>query len=138
MTATTDKKITMNKIDESTLLDLVLGQVAIPKTVKVVDYQNGDIDRGDKGLLYWANLQVVDTEQLAKLASIGMEDNADVLKLKLANYDNQNLADYVGTVLDVSNAGLVFTKSRATGNRSAEINGVAFRQNFDELEVIKK
>ena len=49
--------------------------VKIPQAVEVVDYQTGEFDRGgEKGLMYWANLSVVDVEELELLKSVGLEE----------------------------------------------------------------
>ena len=87
------KKIAMSKVTKESLVDVVLGQseVVIPNSVTVLNYQTGEFDRGEKGLMYWANLSVVDVEELELLKSVGLEENASLIKLKVSDYNNENL-----------------------------------------------
>ena len=79
-------KIPMSKVDKESVLNMLISNensVKIPQAVEVVDYQTGEFDRGgEKGLMYWANLCVVDVEELELLKSVGLEGS-------VAKFENQ-------------------------------------------------
>ena len=79
-------KIPMSKVDKESVLNMLISNensVKIPQAVEVVNYQTGEFDRGgEKGLMYWANLSVVDVEELELLKSVGLEGS-------VAKFENQ-------------------------------------------------
>lgn len=128
-------KISMNKIDKDMLLSmLVSGRVdlKIPKAVEVVDFQNGEFDRGEKGIMYWANLTVVDAEEIELLRSIGLEDNATLIKMKITGYENEDLSPLIKEVLDTSETELIFVEKKNKLGGS-EIVGLAFKEDLTRL-----
>lgn len=130
-------KISMNKIDKDMLLSmLVSGRVdlKIPQVVEIVDYQTGEFDRGDKGIMYWANLTVVDAEEIELLRGINLEENASPIKMKLTGYDNEDLSVLKGKVIDTSEMELAFTEKKTrVGN---EIVGLAFKTDLNGLREV--
>ena len=127
------KKIPMTKVTKESLVDVVLGQseVVIPNSVTVLNYQTGEFDRGEKGLMYWANLSVVDVEELELLKSVGLEENASLIKLKVSDYNNENLEALKGKVLDTNAMEIVFVEKKS--KVGSEITGLAFKTSFREL-----
>lgn len=132
-------KVAMNNVDKGILLSMISGEdikINIPKVVKVVDFQTGDFDRGgDKGVMYWANLSVVDSEELALLEQVGLLDNANELKMKISNYQNENLDNLIGVDLKTSGMDVVFTEKNS--NRGSEITGLAFKTDLNEIKGAK-
>ncbi|KAA1035162.1 hypothetical protein ERX35_011195, partial [Macrococcus equipercicus] len=83
------KNIAMNKVNKDVLLEMLQGenlQVVIPSVVKVVDYQTGYFTNKDGEEIPYASLKVVDLEELEKLQSVGLEENANEVKVKLKGY----------------------------------------------------
>ena len=130
------KKIAMSKVTKESLVDVVLGQseVVIPNSVTVLNYQTGEFDRGEKGLMYWANLSVVDVEELELLKSVGLEENASLIKLKVSDYNNENLEALKGKVLDTNAMEIVFVEKKS--KVGSEITGLAFKTSFRELSLL--
>ena len=84
-----------------------------------------------KGLMYWANLSVVDVEELELLKSVGLEENASLIKLKVSDYNNENLEALKGKVLDTNAMEIVFVEKKS--KVGSEITGLAFKTSFREL-----
>ncbi len=131
-------KIPMSKVDKESVLNMLISNensVKIPQAVEVVDYQTGEFDRGgEKGLMYWANLSVVDAEELELLKSVGLEENAILIKLKVSDYNNENLEVLKGKVLDTKSMEIVFVEKKSkVGN---EITGLAFKTSFRNLREV--
>lgn len=132
------KKIMMNKVDKDVLVEIISGraEVSIPETVIVGSVQTGSFDRGEKGLMCWANMVVYSSDELELLTSVGLEENANELKLKLANYQNENLDNWIDKKIDVSEFEVVLVEKK--GNRgTTDIVGLAFRAEIADLREIK-
>lgn len=131
------KKNSMNNVDKDAILKMLVSgeiDVKIPKAVEVVDFQNGEFDRGEKGIMYWANLTVVDAEEIELLRGINLEENASPIKMKLTGYDNEDLSVLKGKVIDTSKMELVFTEKKTrVGN---EIVGLAFKTDLNGLRAV--
>lgn len=130
-------KVAMNKVTKEVLLELLSGEnvdVMIPEKVTVVSYVADSIDRGDKGLIYWARLEVTPTEELNLLKSIGLEENANLLKLKLSGYQNENLNALVGRNLDTAGMELVFDEKKIRDR--TDIVGLCFKSELKDLKAV--
>lgn len=133
---TETKKVAMNKVTKESLLELLSGadiEMDIPSKVTVVDYVADSIDRGEKGLMYWARLEVTSTEQLQLLQSIGLEENANILKVKLSGYQNENLDSLVGVTINTAAMELVFDEKKIRDR--TDIVGLAFKTELKDLKV---
>ena len=130
------KKVAMNKVTKESLLELLSGadiEMDIPSKVTVVDYVADSIDRGDKGLMYWARLEVVSTAELELLKQVGLEENANILKVKLSGYQNENLDSLVGVTINTAAMELVFDEKKIRDR--TDIVGLAFKTELKDLKV---
>lgn len=125
------KNVSMNKVNKDVLLEAVTGEVnvKVPATVEVLDTQTGTIKQ-ESGEMKWGSLTVADTEELELLRSVGLEDNVNQLKVKLADYKGEDISILVGQLLDTSNMELVFIEKR--NPRGTQIEGMAFRTTLAE------
>lgn len=121
------KNVSMNNVTKDVLLQVVTGEVnvKVPAVVEVLDTQMGTIKQENGTEMQWASLTVTDSEDLEKLRSIGLEENASQLKVKLADYKGEDVTLLVGQLLDTTNMELVFTEKRTP--RGTQIDGIAFR-----------
>ena len=121
------KNVSMDKVNKDVLLQVVTGEVnvKVPQTVEVLDTQTGVIKQENGMETQWASLTVTDSEDLELLRSIGLEENASQLKVKLADYKGEDVNLLVGQLLDTTNMELVFTEKRTP--RGTQIEGIAFR-----------
>lgn len=129
-------KVAMNKVTKDVLLELLSGEnvdVVIPDKVTVISYVADSIDQGEKGLMYWARLEVTSTEELELLQSIGLQENANILKVKLSGYQNENLNNLVGKNLDTSVMELIFDEKKIRDR--TDIVGLAFKTELKELKT---
>lgn len=126
-------EVSMNKVNEDVLLDLVLsGQgVHIPKKVIVIGYKDGTYKDNNDDEQPWASLIVNDAEEVVKLKQVGLESIANELTLKLSNYDGSNLDKLVGQTFGTENFDVVFQSKNSRFGSS--INGVAFKIDFSEV-----
>ena len=124
----------MNNVNKDVLLEALTGEVnvKIPAVVEVLDTQTGTIKQENGTEMQWASLTVTDSEDLEKLRSIGLEENASQLKVKLADYKGDDLSLLIGQLLDTSNMELVFVEKRTP--RGTQIEGVAFRTTVEDLK----
>lgn len=130
-------KVAMNKVTKEALLDLLSNgnvEIVIPSEVTVIDYVDGNIDRADKGLMYWARLEVVSTEELELLKQVGLEENANLLKLKLSGYQNENLNALVGRTLNTAGMELVFDEKKVRDRM--DIVGLCFKSELKDLKEV--
>lgn len=72
-------------------LDALLTSVSAPTTVKVVDKNDGIINEGQENQRTWASLTCVDKKLYDQFATIGQEDYCPTFKVKLKNYQSENL-----------------------------------------------
>lgn len=72
-------------------LDALLTSVSVPTTVKVVDKNDGIINEGQENQRTWASLTCVDKKLYDQFATIGQEDYCPTFKVKLKNYQSENL-----------------------------------------------
>lgn len=127
------KNVSMNNVNKDVLLEALIGEVnvKIPATVEVLDAQTGVIKQENGTEMQWGSLTVTDSEDLEKLRSIGLEENASQLKVKLADYKGEDISLLIGHSLDTSNMELVFVEKR--NPRGTQIDGVAFRTTVANL-----
>ncbi|MDT2371328.1 hypothetical protein P6Z85_14555 [Enterococcus faecium] len=131
------QKISMNKVDKAAVLEILSGgdyAVDFPARVTVVDFDGGTIDQGEKGKMPWAKLIVASTDELKKLATVGLEDNANLITVKLASYEGENLNAYVGKVISTEPAEVVFQEKRSP--RGTDIVGMAFKMELGQVKVV--
>lgn len=128
------KNVSMNKVNKDVLLEALTGElnVKIPAVVEVLDTQTGAIKQEDGTEMKWASLTVVDSEELEVMRSVGYEDNANQLKVKLADYKGDDISLLIGQLLDTSNMELVFIEKR--NPRGTQIEGLAFRTTVEDLK----
>lgn len=120
------ENVSMDKVNKDVLLQVITGEVnvKVPQTVEVLDTQTGVIKQ-ENGETQWGSLLVADTEDLDLLRSIGREELAPQLKVKLADYKGEDVNILVGQLLDTTNMELVFIEKRTP--RGTQIDGIAFR-----------
>lgn len=128
------KNVSMNNVNKDVLLEALTGEVnvKIPAVVEVLDTQTGIIKQENGTEMQWASLTVTDSEDLEKLRSIDLEENASQLKVKLADYKGDDLSLLIGQLLDTSNMELVFIEKR--NPRGTQIEGLAFRTTVEDLK----
>ena len=88
-------------------LDALSTSVDIPESVTVVDSSSGIMNEGQENQRPWASLICVDAELYEQFASIAQEAYCPTFKVKLKNYQNENLdglinADIVLNKYDLS------------------------------------
>ena len=72
-------------------LDALSTSVDIPESVTVVDSSSGIMNEGQENQRPWASLICVDAELYEQFASIAQEAYCPTFKVKLKNYQNENL-----------------------------------------------
>ena len=88
-------------------LNALSTSVDIPAEIKVIDTSNGIINEGQENQRSWASLTCVDVELYEQFSSIAQEAYCPTFKVKLKNYQNENLdglinADIVLNKYDLS------------------------------------
>jgi hypothetical protein len=87
-----EKKITLgNRESARAFLDSLSTSVDVPSAIKVVDKNDGIINEGQENQRTWASLTCVDKKLYETFASIGQEDYCPTFKVKLKNYQSENL-----------------------------------------------
>jgi len=66
-------------------------EVEVPSVARVIDYSKGILNEGQENQRTWASLTCVDKKLYDKFASIGQEDYCPTFKVKLKNYQSENL-----------------------------------------------
>lgn len=92
-----------NRNNSKAFLDDLSTSVDVPSDIKVVDTNNGVINEGQENQRPWASLTCVDKKLYDQFASIGQEDYCPSFKVKLKNYQDENLDGLI-------NAGIVVNK----------------------------
>ena len=108
-----EKKITPgNRESARAFLDALSTSVDVPSAVKVVDKNDGIINEGQENQRPWASLTCVDKKLYETFASIGQEDYCPTFKVKLKNYQNENLDGLINAdiVLNTYDVAFVFDK----------------------------
>ena len=89
-------------------LDALLTSVNVPSAVKVVDTNTGIMNEGQENQRSWASLTCVDKKLYETFASIGQEDYCPTFKVKLKNYQNENLDGLINADIVISKYELSF------------------------------
>ena len=82
--------------------------VDIPSAIKVVDTNNGIINEGQENQRPWASLTCVDKKLYDQFASIAQEAYCPTFKVKLKNYQNENLDSLINVDIVVNKYDLSF------------------------------
>lgn len=83
-------------------------EVEVPAVARVVDYSQGILNEGQENQRSWANLTAVDLKLYKKFESIGQTDFCPSFKIKLKNYQNENLDSLINADIVVNKYDLSF------------------------------
>lgn len=83
-------------------LDALLTSVNVSSAVKVVDTNTGIMNEGQENQRAWASLTCVDKKLYETFASIGQEDYCPSFKVKLKNYQSENLDGLINADIVIS------------------------------------
>lgn len=101
-----EKKLSVgNRNNSKAFLDDLSTSVDIPSDIKVVDTNNGVINEGQENQLYWT---CVDKKLYDQFASIAQEAYCPTFKVKLKNYQNENLDGLINADIVISKYELSF------------------------------
>lgn len=89
-------------------LDALLTSVNVSSAVKVVDTNTGIMNEGQENQRAWASLTCVDKKLYETFASIGQEDYCPTFKVKLKNYQSENLDSLINAEIVISKYDLSF------------------------------
>ena len=104
-----EKKITVgNHTSSKAFLDALSTSVDVPSTIKVVDKNDGIMNEGQENQRSWASLTCVDKKLYETFASIGQEEYCPNFKVKLKNYQNENLDGLINADIVISQYDLSF------------------------------
>lgn len=104
-----EKKITLgNRESARAFLDSLSTSVDVPAAIKVVDKNDGIINEGQENQRTWASLTCVDKKLYETFASIGQEDYCPTFKVKLKNYQSENLDSLINADITVNNYDVAF------------------------------
>lgn len=104
-----EKKLTPgNRESARAFLDALSTSVVIPTSVTVVDSKSGIINEGQENQRPWASLTCVDKKLYDQFASIGQEEYCPNFKVKLKNYQNENLDSLVNADIVLNKYDLSF------------------------------
>ncbi len=102
-------KSTLGNYDSArAFLDSLSTSVDIPSAIKVVDTKNGIINEGQENQRPWASLTCVDKKLYDQFASIAQEAYCPTFKVKLKNYQNENLDSLINVDIVVNKYDLSF------------------------------
>lgn len=103
------KKSTLGNYDSArAFLDALATSVVIPESVAVVDSNSGIMNEGQENQLFWASLTCVDKKIYDQFASISQEAYCPTFKVKLKNYQNENLDSLINADIVISKYDLSF------------------------------
>ena len=83
-------------------------EVEVPAVARVVDYSQGILNEGQENQRSWANLTAVDLKLYKKFESIGQTDFCPSFKIKLKNYQDENLDGLINADIVISKYDLSF------------------------------
>lgn len=102
-------KSTLGNYDSArAFLDALSTSVDIPSAIKVIDTNNGIINEGQENQRPWASLTCVDKKLYDQFASIAQEAYCPTFKVKLKNYQNENLDSLINVDIVVNKYDLSF------------------------------
>ena len=103
------KKSTLGNYDSArAFLDALATSVVIPESVAVVDSNSGIMNEGQENQRFWASLTCVDKKLYDQFASIAQEAYCPTFKVKLKNYQNENLDSLINADIVISKYDLSF------------------------------
>ena len=103
------KKSTLGNYDSArAFLDALATSVVIPESVAVVDSNSGIMTEGQETQRFWASLTCVDKKIYDQFASISQEAYCPTFKVKLKNYQNENLDSLINADIVISKYDLSF------------------------------
>lgn len=104
-----DKKLIVGDYENSrAFLDAVSTSVDFPSEIKVVDTTNGIINGGQDNQRPWAFLTCVDVELYEQFSSINKEFYCPTFRVKLKNYQNENLDGFINADIALNKYDLSF------------------------------
>lgn len=104
-----EKKLTVGThTSAKAFLDALLTSVTVSATIKVVDKNDGIINEGQEDQRAWASLTCVDKKLYETFASIGQEDYCPTFKVKLKNYQSENLDSLINADITLNNYDVAF------------------------------
>lgn len=83
-------------------------EVEVPSVARVVDYSQGILNEGQENQRSWANLTAVDLKLYKKFESIGQTDFCPSFKIKLRNYQDENLDGLINADIVINKYDLSF------------------------------
>ena len=89
-------------------LNALSTSVDIPSEIKVVDTNSGIINEGQENQRSWASLTCVDVELYEQFASIAKEGYCPTFRVRLKNYQNENLDDLINADIVLNKYDLSF------------------------------
>lgn len=103
------KKSTLGNYDSArAFLDALATSVVIPESVEVVDSNSGIMNEGQENQRFWASLTCVDKKIYDQFASISQEAYCPTFKVKLKNYQNENLDSLINADIVINKYDLSF------------------------------
>jgi hypothetical protein len=103
------KKLIVGNYESSRVfIDALSTSVDIPAEMKVIDTNSGIINDGQENQRPWASLTCVDVELYEQFASISQEAYCPSFKIKLKNYQNENLDSLIDTSIVLNKYDLSF------------------------------
>lgn len=103
------KKLIVGNYESSRVfIDALSTSVDIPAEMKVIDTNSGIINDGQENQRPWASLTCVDVELYEQFASISQEAYYPSFKIKLKNYQNENLDSLIDTSIVLNKYDLSF------------------------------
>lgn len=125
----------MNKANQDAVLSCLLNpkenEIYVPDSIKIMSLESGEIENGNR-VTKWIKFACVSVEELEKLASVGLEENANEIKMKVSGYQGEDFGNLIGAVLETSDLAIEFDEQKR-GNRSS-IAGLCFRANMNDLK----
>lgn len=106
--AKTTKSTLGNRESARAFLDSLSTSVDVPSVIKVVNKNDGIINEGQENQRPWASLTCVDKKLYDQFASIGQEEYCPNFKVKLKNYQNENLDSLVNADITLNNYDVAF------------------------------
>ena len=104
-----EKKLIVGNYESArAFLDALSTSIDISSDIKVININNGIINEGQDNQRPWASLTCVDVELYEQFASIAQEAYCPTFKVKLKNYQNENLDSLVNADIVLNKYDLSF------------------------------
>ena len=104
-----EKKLIVGNYESArAFLDALSTSIDISSDIKVITTNNGIINEGQDNQRPWASLTCVDVELYEQFASIAQEAYCPTFKVKLKNYQNENLDSLVNADIVLNKYDLSF------------------------------